>query len=160
MMMVIIGNSLVRAFGIAGAASIIRFRTPVEDPKDITIIFLLMALGMACGIGAFAVAGLSTAFLCLFLLFLDRRAEHRARALMIEIEAEGRDFPTDHVQSVFARNRVVFEPREVSQAKETVVTYHASINPNLSLEDLSTQLMAGGTAGVKSVSWEVPKKGF
>jgi anti-anti-sigma factor len=160
MMMIVIGNSLVRAFGIAGAASIIRFRTPVDDPKDVTIIFILMALGMACGIGSFAVAGLSTAFLCVFLVFLDRRAERRARSLMIEIEAEGRDFPTDHVQSVFARNRVVFEPREVSQAKETVVTYHASVDPNLSLEDLSTQLMAGGTAGVKSVSWEVPKKGF
>src|SRR5687767_6875998 len=160
MMMIIIGNSLARAFGIAGAASIIRFRTPVEDPKDVTIIFLLMALGMACGLGAFAVAGLSTAFLCAFLLFLDRRADHRARSLLIEIAAEGRDFPTDHVQGVFARNRVVFEPREVSQGKETVVTYHASLDPNLSLEDLSAQLMAGGTAGVKSVSWEVPKKGF
>lgn len=160
MMMIVIGNSLVRAFGIAGAASIIRFRTPVDDPKDVTIIFILMALGMACGIGSFAVAGLSTAFLCVFLLFLDRRAELRARSLMIEIEAEGRDFPTDHVQSVFARNRVVFEPREVSQAKETVITYHASVDPNLSLEDLSAQLMAGGGAGVKSVSWEVPKKGF
>ena len=160
MMMIIIAGSLARAFGIAGAASIIRFRTPVEDPKDVTIIFLLMALGMACGLGAFAVAGLSTAFLCLFLLFLDRRAEHRARTLTIEIEAEGRDFPTDHVQSVFARNRVVFEPREVSQAKETIITYHASVDPNLSLEDLSTQLMAGGAAGVKSVSWEVPKKGI
>lgn len=160
MMMIIIGNSLVRAFGIAGAASIIRFRTPVDDPKDVTIIFLLMALGMACGIGAIAVAGLSTAFLCLFLIFLDRRAERRARSLLIEIEAEGRDFPTDHVQRVFARNRIVFEPREVSQAKETIVRYHASMEPNLSLEDLSTQLMAGGNAGVKSVSWEVPKKGF
>jgi anti-anti-sigma factor len=160
MMMIIIAGSLARAFGIAGAASIIRFRTPVEDPKDVTIIFLLMALGMACGLGAFAVAGLSTAFLCLFLLFLDRRAEYRARSLMIEIEAEGRDFPTDHVQGVFARNRVVFEPREVSQAKETVVTYHASVDPNLSLEDLSAQLMAGRNAGVKSVSWEVPKKGL
>ena len=160
MMMIIIGNSLARAFGIAGAASIIRFRTPVEDPKDVTIIFLLMALGMACGLGAFAVAGLSTAFLCLFLVYLDRRSEYRPRSLLIEIEAEGRDFPTDHVQGVFARNRVVFEPREVSQAKETVITYHASLDPNLSLEDLSAQLMAGGRAGVKSVSWESPKKGF
>jgi anti-anti-sigma factor len=160
MMMIIIAGSLARAFGIAGAASIIRFRTPVEDPKDVTIIFLLMALGMACGLGAFAVAGMSTAFLCVFLLFLGRRTEHRARTLMIEIEAEGRDFPTDHVQGVFARNRVVFEPREVSQAEETVITYHASVDPNLSLEDLSAQLMAGGSAGVKSVSWEVPKKGL
>jgi anti-anti-sigma factor len=160
MMMIIIGNSLARAFGIAGAASIIRFRTPVEDPKDVTIIFLLMALGMACGLGAFAVAGLSTAFLCLFLVFLDRRSELRQRTWMIEIAAEGREFPTDHVQSVFARNRVVFEPREVSQGKEIVFTYHATVDPNLSLEDLSAQLMAGGTAGVKSVSWEAPKRGF
>src|SRR5688572_3165979 len=59
-----------------------------------------------------------------------------------------------------SRNRVVFEPREVSQAKETAVTYHALVDPNLSLEELSAQLMAGGNAGVKSVSWEVPKKGF
>ena len=160
MIMIIIGNSLARAFGIAGAASIIRFRTPVEDPKDVTILFLLMALGMACGLGAFAVAGLSTAFMALFLVFLDRRSDHRVRTLMIEIEAEGRDFPGDHVQRVFARNRVVFEPREVSQGKETSVTYHAAVDPNLSLEDLSAQLMSGGTAGVKSVSWETPKKGL
>ena len=160
MIMIIIGSSIARAFGIAGAASIIRFRTPVEDPKDVTIIFLLMGLGMACGVGALAVAGLATAFLCLFLVFLDRRSERRPRALTIEIAAEGRDFPADHVQSVFARNRVVFEPREVSQGKETAVTYQALIDPNLSLEDLSAQLMASGGAGVKSVSWEVPKKGF
>ena len=160
MMMIIIGNNLARAFGIAGAASIIRFRTPVEDPKDVTILFLLMALGMACGLGAFAVAGLSTAFLALFLVFLDRRSEQRSRSFLIEIESEGRDFPTDHVQRVFARNRVVFEPREVSQGKETSVTYHVTVDPNLSLEDLSAQFMAGGTAGLKSVSWETPKKGI
>ena len=51
MMMIIIGNSLARAFGIAGAASIIRFRTPVDDPKDVTILFLLMGLGMSSGLG-------------------------------------------------------------------------------------------------------------
>jgi hypothetical protein len=54
----------------------------------------------------------------------------------------------------------VFETREVSQGKETAVTYHALIDPNLSLDDLSAQLMAGGSAGVRSVSWEQPKKGF
>jgi anti-anti-sigma factor len=160
MMMIIIGNSLARAFGIAGAASIVRFRTPVEDPKDVTIIFLLMSLGMACGLGAFAIAGLGAAFLCAFLFFLDRTGARRSRALAVEVVAEGRDFPTDHVQSIFARNRIVFETREVSQGKETAVTYHALIDPNLSLDDVSAQLMAGGSAGVRSVSWEQPKKGF
>src|SRR3954464_1232492 len=45
MVMVIIGSSVARAFGVAGAAGIVRFRTPVEDPKDTTILFLLVALG-------------------------------------------------------------------------------------------------------------------
>jgi hypothetical protein len=61
-MMIIIGNSLARAFGIAGAAGIVRFRTPVDDPKDVTILFLLMGLGMATGLGAFAVAGSAPRF--------------------------------------------------------------------------------------------------
>jgi anti-anti-sigma factor len=160
MMMIIIGNSLARAFGIAGAASIVRFRTPVEDPKDVTIIFLLMSLGMACGLGAFAIAGLGTAFLCVFLFALDQTSVRRTRTLAVEVVAEGREFPTDHVHQVFARNRIVFETREVSQGKETAVTYHALVDPELSLDDLSMQLMAGGTAGLQAVSWEQPKKGF
>jgi anti-anti-sigma factor len=158
MMMIIIGNSLARAFGIAGAASIIRFRTPVEDPKDITILFLLMGLGMSAGLGAVGVAGLGTLFLCAFLVVLDRIGARRPRAMMVEVAAEGRDFPSSHVQSVFARNKVIFEPREVSQGKELSVRYHALLDADQSLEDLSEQLMAGGNAGVKAVSWELPKK--
>jgi uncharacterized membrane protein YhiD involved in acid resistance len=155
--MMIIGNSLARAFGIAGAASIIRFRTPVEDPKDITILFLLMALGMSAGLGSFAVAGLGTAFLCVLLTLLDSVGARKPRTMMVEIVAEGREFPTAHVQSVLARNRVIFEPREMSQGDEATLEYHATLDPSLSLEDLSAQLMAQG-AGVQSVSWKPPKR--
>src|SRR6185436_9999130 len=70
LLMIIIGSSLARAFGVVGAASIIRFRTPVDDPKDVTILFILMGLGMAAGLGQFAVAGLGTAFLCVALVML------------------------------------------------------------------------------------------
>ena len=34
------------------------------DARDITILFILMGLGMAAGLGALAVAGLGTLFLC------------------------------------------------------------------------------------------------
>jgi hypothetical protein len=157
MMMIIIGNNLARAFGIAGAASIIRFRTPVDDPKDVTILFLLMALGMATGLGSFAVAGLGTAFLCAALLTLDRFAGQTMRVMSVEILARGRQFPTTHVESVFARNQVVFEPREISQADDVTVKYHTWLDPRLSLDELSSQLMAAD-AGVESVSWEHPKR--
>jgi anti-anti-sigma factor len=157
MMMIIIGNSLARAFGIAGAASIIRFRTPVEDPKDVTILFLLMGLGMSSGLGAFAVAGLGTAFLCIALLALDHLATQKARLMSVEIQASGRVFPTTHVENVFARNQIVFEPREISQADDVTVKYLTTLDPRTSLEDLSSQLMLEG-AGVQSVAWEHPKR--
>jgi anti-anti-sigma factor len=158
MVMIIIGNSLVRAFGIAGAASIIRFRTPVEDPKDITILFLLMGLGMAAGLGAFAVAGLATAFLCVVLLVLDHLpSEEKPRAMIVELVAEGREFPTVHVESVFARNGIIFEPRDVSQGKEAAVKYHVALDKRLSLDELSAQL-TGGAAAIKSVAWKNAKK--
>ena len=157
MMMIIIGNSLARAFGIAGAASIIRFRTPVDDPKDVTILFLLMGLGMSSGLGQFAVAGLGTAFLCVALVVLDRMSTQRTRVMSVEILAEGRLFPTTHVENVFARNQIVFEPREISQSDDVTVKYHTWLDPRTSLEDLSGQLMAEG-GGVKSVAWEHPKR--
>jgi anti-anti-sigma factor len=159
LMMIIIGGSLARAFGIAGAASIIRFRTPVEDARDITVLFILMGLGMAAGLGGFAVAGLGTLFLCAMFPILNVFATDRPRTMMVEIVAEGRDFPMHHVQKVFAVNRVVFEPREVSQGDEATVRYLTTLAPHDSLEDLSNQLMDGGRSGIKNVSWSPPKRG-
>jgi anti-anti-sigma factor len=158
LMMIIIGNSLVRAFGIAGAASIIRFRTPVEDARDITILFILMSLGMAAGLGAFAVAGLGTLFLCAMLPTLNLFSEDRPRTMNVEIVANGRDLPMAHIHQVFAINRIVFEPREVSQGDEAAVRYQTTLRPDDSLEDLSAQLMGDGRIGIKHVSWSPPKR--
>jgi anti-anti-sigma factor len=158
MMMIIIGNNLARAFGIAGAASIIRFRTPVEDARDITILFLLMGLGMAAGLGALAVAGLGTLFLCAMIPLLNLFSSERPRTMMVEIIAEEREFPTAHVHRVFAVNGILFEPREVSQGDEATAKYLTTLTPTDSLEDLSAQLMGDGKKGIKNVSWSPPKR--
>jgi anti-anti-sigma factor len=158
MMMIIIGNNLARAFGIAGAASIIRFRTPVEDARDITILFLLMGLGMAAGLGALAVAGLGTLFLCAMIPLLNLFSSERPRTMMVEIVAKDRDFPTAHVHHVLAVNGILFEPREVSQGDEATAKYLTTLKPTDSLEDLSAQLMGDGKKGIKNVSWSPPKR--
>ena len=158
-MMIIIGNSVARAFGIAGAASIIRFRTPVEDARDITILFILMGLGMAAGLGALAVAGLGTLFLCAMIPILNVFSSERPRQMMVEIIAQERNFPMAHVHHVFAINGILFEPREVSQGDEATAKYLTTLKPTDSLEDLSAQLMGDGKKGIKNVSWSPPKRG-
>lgn len=47
--MMVIGNSLERAFALVGALSIIRFRTVVKDTRDTAFVFAALALGMAAG---------------------------------------------------------------------------------------------------------------
>lgn len=159
LMMIIIGNSLARAFGIAGAAGLIRFRTPVDDPRDITIMFLLMGLGMSAGLGAFAVAALGAAFLCACLLALNGRDGQGRRRMKVALVSDGCEFPTEHVRSVFARHQITFEPIEISHGDKTSIRYRATLTPGASIEEVSAQLMNGGTAGIRSVSWESPKKG-
>jgi len=66
----VIGDSLARAFGLVGAMSIIRFRTAVKEVLDIVHIFLALAIGMTAGAGlhAAAVAGVVTVGLIAALL--------------------------------------------------------------------------------------------
>ncbi|MBD3242704.1 MAG: DUF4956 domain-containing protein [Chitinivibrionales bacterium] len=45
----VIGDNLVRAFGLIGAVALIRFRTVIKDTLDMAFVFLAITLGMACG---------------------------------------------------------------------------------------------------------------
>lgn len=50
---VVIGSNIARAFSLAGALSIIRFRSSIRDPRDVAFIFFAMASGLAAGTGLF-----------------------------------------------------------------------------------------------------------
>ena len=76
----VVGNSIVRAFGLAGTIGLIRYRTIVRDPKDTTILLFSMVMGMACGLGQVLLALIGTVVVLsvLVLLFLGQRRSHAA----------------------------------------------------------------------------------
>lgn len=47
----IVGNNMAKAFSLAGAFSLVRFRSAPGDPADISYIFFSLAVGLACGMG-------------------------------------------------------------------------------------------------------------
>ena len=156
LMMIIIGDSLARAFGIAGAASIIRFRTPVEDPKDTIVLFLVLGLGMASGLGAFAVVGLGTAFFSGVLIFLSDA--NRLKRMTLTLVSSEADFPKQHVQQVLSRFHVQFETYEVIQGSCPAMKYLVVIDPSFPIERASEALQSGEGVVIQSVSWEAVKK--
>lgn len=70
--MMIIGNSLARAFALVGALSIIRFRTVVKDTKDTAFVFLALAVGMAAGTGNYFIAVVTTVIVSVLAIVLHR----------------------------------------------------------------------------------------
>ncbi len=59
-----IGESVAIGLGIIGALSIIRFRTSLNDPRNITFMFASLGVGIACGVMGFAIALTGTLVFC------------------------------------------------------------------------------------------------
>lgn len=66
----LVGSNVARAFSLAGAFSLIRFRSAPGDPKDISYVFFTLAVGLACGMGYIAYAVLFAIILCVVMVAL------------------------------------------------------------------------------------------
>ena len=63
--MMVIGSNIARAFSLVGALSVIRFRTPVKDPRDLAYLFAVVITGMGCGTGFYLASITMTAFIAI-----------------------------------------------------------------------------------------------
>jgi uncharacterized membrane protein YhiD involved in acid resistance len=70
MLIMSVGNNLARGMGILGTLAIIRFRTPVRDPRDAMFLFACLGVGIACGAGMSLVAVIGTLLICAVALLL------------------------------------------------------------------------------------------
>jgi uncharacterized membrane protein YhiD involved in acid resistance len=90
--MLIIGTNIARAFTLVGALSIIRFRHAVKESRDVAFVFLVMAVGMACGTRFYMLALFGTIFLSAAVVFmtkLDLFAKVvRERILIVRVPGE------------------------------------------------------------------------
>ena len=72
MVIMVIGNSLARAFALVGALSIIRFRTVVKDTKDTAFIFWSLAAGLASGTGSYFIAVIGSTIISIVAIILHK----------------------------------------------------------------------------------------
>jgi len=94
LVMSVIGNNVALSLGMVGALSIVRFRTPIKDPRDATYLFWGIAVGICCGVSEYIIASIGSGVIFLMLLLLggiksnDRYllVVHGARMAESEIE--------------------------------------------------------------------------
>ncbi len=72
LIMLIIGSNIARAFSLVGALSVIRFRNAIKETRDVGFMFMIMAIGMACGTRFYMLAGIATAILAAVTVIMHR----------------------------------------------------------------------------------------
>lgn len=73
------GSSQTLAFVIFGVGALLRFRTALDNPKLTGKAIIVVVVGLACGMGSWAMAVCVTAFSWLLIYWLDSHASCRIR---------------------------------------------------------------------------------
>src|SRR5688572_33488895 len=88
---VVVDQSLARAFAIVGAAGLVRYRARIDDPKDAGVMLVALAVGLTTGSGQYLFAVIAAAFV-IALLWLLESFEPAARS-RYDLSIAGRDLP-------------------------------------------------------------------
>jgi hypothetical protein len=64
MVMMAVGDSLARGLGVFGAMAIIRFRTRIDDPRNVLFLFAALSSGLAVGVYGFTISFVGTIIFC------------------------------------------------------------------------------------------------
>ena len=83
----LIGNNVARAFTLAGAFSLVRYRSNPASAKDIAYIFFAVAIGLACGMGFIAYGALFCVILCVVMVIISvvKFGEPKMNEMMLKI---------------------------------------------------------------------------
>jgi uncharacterized membrane protein YhiD involved in acid resistance len=148
LIMLVVGASLARAFGIVGAANLIRYRSKIEDPKDAVVMLSTLAVGLAAGVGLFALALFSTLFLVAALWVIEGfEPQTRVFELSVKLGDQTGEL-RPKIEGVLRRFKTEYELR---QSGSDEVSYVVTAPLGMHTDRVSNALtaLAGGKGEVK-----------
>jgi hypothetical protein len=155
LIMLVIGASLARAFGIVGAANLIRYRAKIDDPKDAVVMLSTLSVGLASGVGLYALAGFGTLFIGLALWAIEsfERESRKPFELSITLKGHARDI-RPKVEEVLRRHHVAYELRGSSDDE---ITYWTTAPKDVRLDRVSNALTRLRKEEDLAVEWDEKK---
>jgi uncharacterized membrane protein YhiD involved in acid resistance len=90
-----------------GLGAFIRFRHGIADPRDAVVTFVMIGIGMACGLGLLNMAVLTAVLVSAILVVFDLTERTLVRRQLITINAEDPMLVTQRMLELFPRARVL-----------------------------------------------------
>jgi hypothetical protein len=139
LVMLVVGSSLARAFGIVGAAGLVRYRAKVDDPKDAGVMLSTLAVGLAAGVGLWMLALFGTAFVLLVLGTIESFEPLAKRKFNLRVKAKDPVAFKPRVEEFLTREKMEFELR--AQTPEEL-TFELQVPIEQTTDELSERLIA------------------
>ena len=158
-MMMVVGDSAARAFGIFAAASLVRFRTNIRDPKETTVLLVCLGIGLAAGVGRWDMAIILTLFVLLSLTVLEYFEQFQVfRSMEVSVHSRSVDRTDEILKNLFTRHGFDYELRELDREDPDEpmgkVVYLVNLDPVVSTSKLSAEILSADRDNIDSVEWE------
>ena len=162
-LMMVVGDSAARAFAIFAAASLVRFRTNIRDPKEITVLRISLALGLAAGVGRWEL-GIALCLFALALLWLLEFNEKEMifRSMELTVKTSDTDRTQEVLRKIFRRRRLDAEVRELDPPDPEKagdigsIVYYINLPLSLRTDSLSDRILRADS-NVEKIQWSKSK---
>jgi hypothetical protein len=151
--MLVVGSSLARAFGIVGAAGLVRYRAKIEDPKDAGVMLATLAIGLSCGVGLWILAAFGTTFFLLLLSVLETFEPKATQLFVLKVKVKEPTEVKPKLEKLLARYRLEFEMRAASNEE---LDYDVRVPVSRKTDRISEQILEMDAEA--SVQWEEKKE--
>jgi hypothetical protein len=161
-MMIIVGDSAARAFGIFAAASLVRFRTNIRDPKETTVLLICLGVGLACGVGRLDMALILTVFVLIVLWILEHFEQAQIfRSMEVRIETRNLDRTRQVLKNLFDKHGFSFEVRQLERGGEEgehgKIVYELNLGYADTTDQLSEEIFSEDSENIAALEWEQKK---
>jgi hypothetical protein len=158
LMVVVIGHSTARAFGLVGLGGFIRFRSGIKDTRDAAVMFVMIGLGMACGLGAVPMAVVATLFAGVVLAIFDAGRRARLRLVRVAVQVDDARSAWERIKLAFPGARVLELPADGTGPGRLVM--ETVLGETMDASSVLRLLADTQVAGVHSVSVDEGKMGL
>jgi uncharacterized membrane protein YhiD involved in acid resistance len=152
--MLVVGASLARAFGIVGAASLVRYRAKIEDPKDAGVMLSTLAVGLASGVGLYALAAVGTLFVLGVLWIIESLEPEQRKLFMLRVEAEQPKELQPTLEQLLRRHGIEYELRTTADDE---ISYEVRLPVTRRTDRLSNAIKELSAGKPTAVEWEEKK---
>ncbi|MCC6327531.1 MAG: DUF4956 domain-containing protein [Acidobacteria bacterium] len=161
-LMMIVGDNAARAFAIFAAVSLVRFRTNIRDPKEVTVLLICLALGLASGVGRWDLAVVLCVFSLILLWILEYNEPAQAfRSMELTVRTRNIDSTQDLLREILKKYDLEAEVRSLDPPEKEgaigSIQYYLNLRLDITTDLVSDSLLAADADNVEGVEWRRTK---